>query len=53
MESEIWESENIDIKIEKLMQNLAESLKTIAKSEKDNHIKKALREILEEKRILN
>lgn len=53
METEIWESENTDIRIEKFIKDLAENLKTIPKSQKDTHINKMLREILEEKRILD
>jgi len=53
METEIWESENTGIRIEKFIEELAVSVKTIPKSQKDTQINKMLREILEEKRILD
>ncbi len=53
MESEIWEQEDRDLRIKEIIDNLAEELKKIPKSGKDNYITKELREILEEKKVID
>ena len=53
MESEIWEQEDRDLRIKEIINDLAEDLKKIPKSGKDNYINKKLREILDEKKVLD
>ncbi len=53
MESEIWELEDRDLRIKEILNDLAEDLKKIHKSGKDNYLKKKLREILDEKKVLD
>jgi len=53
MESEIWEQEDRDLRIKEIINNLAEELKKIPKSGKDNYIKMKLREILDEKKVID
>ena len=48
----IWESENRDLRIESLINNFVDDLKNISKTNRDSYILKKLREILEEKDIL-
>lgn len=53
MESEIWEQEDRDLRIKEIINNLAEELKKIPKSGKDNYIKKKLREIFDENKVID
>lgn len=53
MESEIWEQEDRDFGIEEIIEDLVKNLKNIPKSEKNTFVKKKLREILDEKKILD
>ncbi len=53
MESEIWEQEDRDLRIKEMLDNLAEDLKIIPKSGKDNYIKIKLREFLNEKKVID
>ena len=53
MESEIWEQEDRDIRIREIIEDLVDNLIKIPKSEKDGFLKKKLREILDEKKILD
>ena len=50
--NEIWEDENRDIKIERLIQDIVGNLKDKSKSSRDSYVLKLLRDILEEKRLL-
>jgi len=50
--NEIWEDENRDIKIERLIQDIVGNLMDKSKSSRDSYVLKLLRDILEEKRLL-
>lgn len=50
--TEIWEADNRDLKIEKLIQDIVGNLKDKSKSSRDSYVLKLLRDILEEKRLL-
>ena len=50
--SEIWEYENRIVKIEEFIEDLINQLNDTAKSNRDSHINKSLREIMEEEKIL-
>lgn len=49
---EIWETEDIDSMIERIIANFIEEIKSVSKSNKEKYVQEKLREILEEKRIL-
>jgi len=53
MESEIWEQEDRDLRIEEIIKDLANNLINIPKSEKKVFLKKKLREILDEKKVID
>ena len=50
--SEIWKSENRDLEIEKFLRDFIKELKGVSQSNKESYTQKTLREILEEKKIL-
>ena len=50
--SEIWEDENRTVKIEVFIEDLIKQLKETSKSNKDSYINQTLREIFEEKEVL-
>ncbi len=50
--SEIWESENRDMKIEQFLNFFAKTLKKVSKSSKESYITEVLRKSFEEKKIL-
>ncbi len=50
--NEIWEADNRDLKIERLIQDIVGNLKDKSKSSRDSYVLKLLRDILEEKRLL-
>ncbi len=52
MESEIWEQDDRDLVLEEIIEDIVKNLKKISKSEKDAFLRKKLREILDEKKIL-
>ena len=52
MESEIWEQEDRDLRIKELLDNLAKKLQETPKTGKDNYIKTKLKEIINEKKVL-
>ena len=49
---EIWETEDRDSMIERIIANFIEEIKSVSKSNKEKYVQEKLREILEEKRIL-
>ena len=53
MESKIWEQEDRDLRIKEILDNLAEDLRKIPKSRKDDYIKKNLREFINEKKVID
>ena len=50
--SEIWKSKNRDLDIERFIHDFIEELKETSQSNRDSYTLKVLREILEEKRII-
>ena len=50
--SEIWESEDRDMKIEQFINLFAENLKKISKTSKESYITEVLRKVFEVKKIL-
>ena len=50
--NEVWEAENKDLKIGRLIQDIVGNLKEKSKSSRDSYVLKFLRDILEEKRLL-
>ena len=50
--SEIWEDENRTVKIEAFVEDLIKQLNETSKSNKDSYINQTLREIFEEKEVL-
>lgn len=53
METNIWESEDRDIRLTEMIEEFTKSLNSVSKSEKPGFTINKLREILEEKKILN
>ena len=49
---EIWENEDRNSIIERIIANFIEEIKSVSKSNKEKYVQEKLREILEEKRIL-
>ena len=50
--NEIWEDENRTVKDEAFIENLIKQLKETPKSNKDSYINQTLRELFEEKKVL-
>ena len=53
METDIWESEDRDLRVKEILEDLVKKLTNIPKSQKESYLQQKLREVLEENKLID